>query len=271
MFENMTAERGLELLETYGLPLLWAIVILILGRFVAKIITSIFKKWANKAKFDPTVVRFFANILYFALIALVIIAALDKVGVNTTSFAAVIAAAGLAIGLALQGSLSNFASGVMLIIFRPFKVGDYVNVGGVGGSVEEIEIFTTKLITPDNKVVIIPNGQITTSSITNFSANDTRRVDLVVGVSYDDDIRKVRQVLTDIINGDERILKEPAVTIAVLEMADSSVNFAVRPWVKSEDYWGVFFDLQEKIKIRFDEENITIPYPQTDIHIKKEE
>jgi small conductance mechanosensitive channel len=202
--------------------------------------------------------------------AFVIMAALEKLGVETTSFAAIIAAAGLAIGLSLQGTLGNFASGIMLIMFRPFKVGDFVEAGGVAGVVEEIQIFSTKMKSGDNKEIIVPNGQIVGSTITNYSAKETRRIDLVIGVGYDDDLKKVRSVLEDILGKEARVLPDPAPTIGLLELGDSSVNFAVRPWVKTGDYWPTLFDLQEAIKIRFDHEGISIPYPQRDVHLINE-
>jgi small conductance mechanosensitive channel len=257
----------IQLVQDYALPLLWAIVIFIVGRIVARIISNTVAKMMTKSKVDETLVKFGKNIIYIALMVFVILAALGKLGIETTSFAAIIAAAGLAIGLSLQGTLGNFASGVMLILFRPFKVGDFVEAGGVAGIVEEIQIFSTIMRSGDNKEITVPNGQIVGSTITNYSAKETRRVDLVIGVGYDDDLKKVRSVLEDVINSDERILKDPAVTIGVLELGDSSVNFAVRPWVKSGDYWPVLFDLQETIKLRFDAEGISIPYPQQDVHI----
>jgi len=200
----------------------------------------------------------------------VFIAALGTLGVETASFAAVIAAAGLAVGFALQGSLSNFAAGVMLIIFRPFKAGDFVEAGGAMGAVEAVNIFNTIMKSPDNKKVIIPNSKITGDSIVNYSAQDTRRVDMVFGIGYDDDIRKAKSTLEQILASDERVLKDPAPTVAVSELADSSVNFVVRPWVKTADYWGVFFDITEKVKLTFDEQGISIPFPQRDIHMFQE-
>jgi small conductance mechanosensitive channel len=197
----------------------------------------------------------------------IIISALGALGVQTASFIAIIGAAGLAVGFALQGSLANFASGVMLIIFRPFKSGDYVEAGGTSGSVEAIQIFNTTLKTPDNKKVIVPNSQITGDKIVNYSAMDKRRIDLVFGIGYDDNIRQAKEILEKIITEDSRILKDPAPVIAVLELGDSSVNFAVRPWVNTADYWAVYFDITEKVKLTFDENNISIPYPQTDVHI----
>ena len=191
---------------------------------------------------------------------------LGQLGIQTTSFIAIIGAAGLAIGLALQGSLSNFAAGFLMIIFRPFKIGDFIEGAGVAGVVEEIEIFTTTLKTPDNKTVIIPNAGLTSGNIVNWSAKGTRRVDLVMGIGYDDDIDKARKIMEDIMAQDDRILKDPASMIAVSELADSSVNFTVRPWAKADDYWGVYFDLTEKFKKAFDAEGINIPYPQQDVH-----
>jgi small conductance mechanosensitive channel len=197
----------------------------------------------------------------------VIVAAIGTLGVQTTSFVAVLGAAGLAVGFALQGSLSNFAAGVMLIVFRPFKAGDYVEAGGTAGSVQEVSIFTTVMKTPDNKKVIIPNSQITGGSITNYSAMETRRVDMVFGIGYGDNIKQAKDTLEQILAADERILKDPAPTIAVSELADSSVNFVVRPWVKTADYWAVYFDLTEKVKLTFDEKGISIPFPQQDVHM----
>ncbi len=265
--ESISTEKIIELIQQYGLPIVWAIVIFVLGRIIARIATNLIGKMLRKGQVDETLIKFSQNLIYIGLMAFVIIAVLEKLGIETTSFAALIAAAGLAIGLALQGSLSNFASGVLLMIFRPFKVGDFVEAGGISGTVETVEIFTTQLRTGDNKTIIVPNGQVTGSSITNYSTKPTRRVDMVIGVGYDDDLKKVRAVIEEVLNADERVLKDPAVTIGLLELGDSSVNFAVRPWVKSADYWGVLFDFQEAIKNRFDAEGISFPYPQQDVHV----
>jgi small conductance mechanosensitive channel len=216
-------------------------------------------------------IDFLSNITYYTLMVVVLIAVASQLGINTTSFLAVIGAAGLAVGLALKDSLSNFASGIMLILFRPFRVGDAISVGGVTGKVEKITIFTTILNTFDNQRVIIPNGNLTNGVIQNITANSTRRVDLVMGIGYEDDIAKARKIMSDIISADERVLKDPAPTIAVSELGDRSVNFVVRPWSKTEDYWDVYFDLTEKIKIAFDKEGISIPYPQRDVHIYNEQ
>ncbi len=201
----------------------------------------------------------------------VIIASINQIGVQTTSLIAIMAAASLAIGLALQGSLANFAAGVLIIMFRPYRVGDFVEAAGIAGAVLQVQILTTILKTGDNKKIIVPNGQIMNSIITNFSAHDTRRVEMTVGVSYDDDLDKVRSTIQDLVNADERILKDPECHIAVSELADSSVNFIVRPWVNSADYSSVKFDLTEAIKKRFDKEGISFPFPQQDIHIYKSE
>jgi len=224
-------------------------------------------KAIQKGDLDITLRRFIGNLARTLLMLFVVIAAINALGVQTASLIALVGAAGLAVGLALQGSLANFAAGVLIVLFRPYKVGDWIEGGGVSGSVEEVQILTTVLKTGDNKRVIIPNSQIMGTTITNYSANDTRRVDLVVGVSYSDDLDKVRKELQDLVDADERILKDPAVTIAVSELADSSVNFVLRPWVNTADYWAVYFDLTERVKKRFDEVGISIPFPQRDVHI----
>jgi small conductance mechanosensitive channel len=264
--ENVIA-KAQELLSVFGLKILAAIVIFIIGRWVAKFLKNTSVKLMTRSKVDPTLVTFLGHVTYIALLTFVILAALGQLGIQTTSFIAVIGAAGLAIGLALQGSLSNFAAGVLMIIFRPFKVDDLIEGAGVLGTVEEIQIFTTQLKTPDNKTVIIPNAKLTSDNIINYTVKPTRRVDLVFGVSYTDDIDKVKGVISDVLSQDSRILKDPPPTIGLLEMADSSVNFAVRPWVKPDDYWGVYFDINEKMKKRFDAEDISIPFPQRDLHV----
>lgn len=256
-----------EWLLQYGMNVVAAIAILVIGRIAAGIIKSIIHRMMLRSKVDETLASFVTNLGYVAVMAFIVIAALSELGIQTASFIAVLGAAGLAIGLALQGSLSNFASGVLLVIFKPFKVGDYIEGGGIAGTVEQITIFTTELKSPDNKKIIVPNSKITADSIVNYSAKEERRVDMVVGVSYNDDLNHVRQVLTKIVSEDTRVLKEPAPTIAVLALADSSINFAIRPWVKTSDYWGVFFDMQEKIKNQFDAEGISIPFPQQDVHV----
>ena len=256
-----------ELLALYGLRIVAAIIIFIVGRWVAKALRNVIKRMMTKGEVDETLISFVGNLTYVALLAFVIIAALNQLGIQTTSFIAIIGAAGLAIGLALQGSLANFAAGVLMIIFRPFKAGDYIEGAGVAGVVEEVQIFATQLKTPDNKTIIVPNAKMMSDNITNYSAKDTRRVDMLIGVGYGDDLKKVREILEDILAKDDRILKDPAPTIGVLELGDNSVNFAVRPWVKTEDYWGAYFDAMETVKRRFDEEGISIPYPQRDVHL----
>ncbi|MDH4046934.1 MAG: mechanosensitive ion channel [Gammaproteobacteria bacterium] len=254
---------GLDL----GLNLLAAIVIFYVGRTVARMVTKGVRKVLAAQSVDPILISFVTSLVQWALMAFVIIAAITKLGVQTASLVALIGAAGLAVGLALQGSLANFAAGVLIVLFRPYKVGDYVEAAGVGGSVIQVQVLTTILRTPDNKEIIIPNGQIMNSIITNYNANETRRIDLVVGVSYSDDLDKVREAIKQQVAADERVLKDPECQIAVSELADSSVNFVVRPWVKSQDYWAVKFDLTEAVKKRFDKEGISIPFPQRDLHI----
>ena len=226
-------------------------------------------KVMQRQEVDKTLETFICNLVRVVLLVVVAIAAISALGIETTSFIAIFGAAGLAVGLALQGSLSNFASGVLIVLFRPYRVGDFVEAAGISGVVEQVQILTTVLRTGDNKQIIVPNGQIMDSIITNYSANETRRVDMVVGVSYDDDLDKVRATIQELVAAEERILDEPACTIAVSELADSSVNFVVRPWVKTPDYWGVMFDLTEAIKKRFDKEGISFPFPQQDVHVYK--
>jgi len=264
--ENIV-EKIWELLTIYGLKLVAAIAVLIVGRWIAKGLTGFTEKMLNKRQVDPTIVSFVANLTYIALLVFVVLAALGQLGIQTTSFIAVIGAAGLAIGLALQGSLSNFAAGFLMIIFRPFKVGDFIEGAGVSGTVEKIQIFTTQLKTPDNKTIIIPNAKLSGDNIVNFSVKGTRRVDFVFGIGYDDDIDKARKIITDVIENDARVLKDPPPIIAVMELADSSVNFVVRPWVKVPDYWDLWFDVTETVKKRFDAEGISIPFPQRDVHL----
>ncbi|MHC4264477.1 MAG: mechanosensitive ion channel family protein [Planctomycetota bacterium] len=257
-----------EYLTINGLQVLAAIVIFFVGRWLAKIISKLIAKAMTKAKVEITLVSFVQNLSYVALLVFVVIAVLHKLGIQTASFIAVLGAAGLAVGLALQGSLANFASGVLMLIFKPFKVGDFIEAGGSKGIVKEIQIFNTILNTPDNIRVIIPNAQVTGGNIKNYTVNGTRRVDLVIGVSYEDDLKKANQVITDVLTADERVLDNPPFTVAVSELADSSVNFVVRPWVKAVDYWDVYFDITEKIKLSLDKSGVSIPFPQRDLHIK---
>ncbi len=255
----------------WGIKILLALVIFYIGRMVVGVVVNSVKKLLIARGMDDILVSFLTSILRWVLLLFVVVAALSQLGIDTTSMVALLGAAGLAIGLSLQDSLSNFASGVMLIIFRPFTKGDFVEAGGATGVVEGISIFTTTLTTPDNKEVIVPNGAIISNNITNYSARPVRRVDMVFGISYDDDIRQAKKLLEEIIAADERVLADPAPVIALGELADSSVNFLVRPWAKSEDYWGLLWDTTETVKLRFDEAGISIPYPQMDVHVDKPE
>lgn len=256
---------------TYAGPILInfliAGVIFLIGRWFAQAITRVVGKVAKKARLDETLVKFLENIVYAVLMVVVIMAAVDRIGVPTTSFAAILAAAGFAIGFALQGSLGNFAAGVMLIVFKPFKVGDFVEAGGQSGVVEEIHIFNTLMRTGDNIKIIVPNSSITGGTIRNFSAKATRRIDLVIGCGYDDDLKAVKQFLLDVVKAESRVLEDPVPVVAVSELGESSVNFVVRPWVKSADYWATRWDLTEAIKLGFDERGFSIPYPQRDVHV----
>jgi len=256
-----------EFLATYGLQVVGAIIILVVGWWVARFVSRIIER-ALRGRIEPTLASFFKTLTYALLLAFVIIATLEALGVATASFIAVIGAAGLAIGFALQGSLANLAAGVMILIFRPFKAEDFVEVAGTKGVVKEVHIFHTILYTPDNLKVIVPNNQITSGNIVNYTANGTRRVDLVIGVSYDDDLKKTKEVISSVLSADDRLLKEPSPTVAVSNLGDSSVDFVVRPWVNAADYWAVYFDLTEKIKVELESNGISIPYPQRDIHIK---
>lgn len=247
--------------------IVFAAAILLIGLWFAKRLKSVLTSILNKRNVDAMLSTFVGSIAHVLVSAFVIIAALGELGIQTTSLIAILGAAGLAIGLSLQGSLSNFASGVLIIALRPFKVGDFIEAGGATGVVEGIQIFSTQLRTGDNKTIIVPNSGITGGTITNYSTKDTRRVDLVFGIGYNDDIKKAKKIMQDIVSSDERVLKDPAPVVAVSELADSSVNFIVRPWVNSADYWGVYWDLTETVKIRFDAEGISIPYPQQDVHM----
>ncbi len=255
-------------------PFLWqivtAVLILVLGWIASKIIVRITKSYLLKANIDQLLVNFATSILYWTLLLVIIIAALSSLGIDTTALIALLGAAGIAIGIALQDSMKNFASGVLLIVFRPFDIGDFVEAGGTSGVVEEITLFSTMMRTGDNRSVIVPNGAIYDDTITNNSARDTRRVDMVFGIGYEDDMRKARDIMMDILKADERILTDPEPAIALAELADSSVNFNVRPWCASADYWAVKSDITEKIKLAFDENSISIPYPQMDVHVNND-
>ena len=265
----VTSEEFIPMLTDWGLKLIFALLIFIIGRMIAKLITRAFRKAINRDSIDDTLEDFLGNMLYAILMVAVILAALDSLGVNITSLLAIVGAAGLAIGLALKDSLGNFAAGVMIIIFRPFTKGDFVEIAGVSGKVDEVRIFNTVLTTPDNKQITLPNGLITSDPITNYSARDVRRVDLVIGVGYDDDLKQARDVITRVVTAHDKVLDDPAFNIFVSELADSSVNFNVRPWCKTDDYWAVYGDLLEQIKVELDAAGLNIPYPQTDVHLHK--
>jgi small conductance mechanosensitive channel len=262
------------ILNTYLIPwgtkIVMALLVFVIGRWLVKLLTKALRKVMEKGKVDRMLVNFLSNIAYAALLAVVVLAALEQLGVNTTSAMAILGAAGLAVGLALKDSLSSFAAGVMLIIFRPFKLGDFVEAGGVSGVVEEIRIFHTVLKTGDNREITMPNAQIYSGTIINYSARDTRRIDLVIGIGYGDDIKKARDVINEVLAADDTILKDPSPTVMLLELGASSVDFAVRPWVRTADYWTTRASVLEEIKNRFDSEGISIPYPQQDIHLFKE-
>jgi small conductance mechanosensitive channel len=262
-----TLQVAWELLTAYGVKIVAALVILVLGQWVVKFIRNLIKKVMTRRRVDPTIGEFVGNLSYYALLTFVILAALSQLGIQTTSFIAVIGAAGLAVGLALQGSLSNFAAGFLLIIFRPIKVGDFIEAAGTAGTVEAIQIFTTQLLTPDNKTIFVPNAALTAGNIVNYSQKGTRRVDMTFGIGYGDDIDKARRIIAEVIEADPRVLEDPAPTIAVSALGDSSVNFTVRPWGKASDYWGIYCDTLEAVKKRFDAEGVSIPYPQRDVHV----
>lgn len=264
---NGISSKIYEILAVYGMRVVSAVVIFILGRWVAMAVRGVISRLMTRYKVDQTLNTFVTSLGYMALLAFVVIAALNQLGIQTASFIAVLGAAGLAVGLALQGSLSNFAAGVLMIIFKPFKSGDYIEGGGAAGTVDEISIFTTHLSTPDNKTVIVPNAKMMGDNITNYSTKGTRRVDFTFGIGYGDDIDKARSVIQSIIDRDDRVMKEPEPVIVVSALADSSVNFAVRVWTLSSDYWGFYFDTTEAVKKAFDAENISIPFPQRDVHI----
>ncbi len=259
-----------QYLLPYGVKLLLALLIFWIGRIIVKALVGLTRKLLIKAKLDDILVNFIASIVNAVLFLFVIVAALDQLGVNTSSLIALVGAAGLAVGLALQSSLQNFAAGVMMIVFRPFKAGDFIEAAGVTGVVEAINIFSCTLRTPDNREIIVPNGSIYGSAITNYSARKTRRIDMEFGIGYDDDIKLAKKLMMEILQQDSRVLAEPVPLVAVSELADSSINFVVRPWVNASDYWDVRYELTEKIKEAFDNNNISIPYPQMDVHLSQQ-
>ena len=266
---NELSSQALQFVMTYGTKLIIAVVIFIVGKWIIGIFTRLLEKSMAARSVDPTITQFVKNIVYYLLFAFVIIASLGQVGIQTASIVAIMGAAGLAVGLALQGSLANFAAGVLLVLFRPIRVGDYVEAGGASGSVKEISIFSTVLLTPDNKTVVISNANVMGNNIINYSMQDERRVDLVVGISYGSDILLAKRTLDEIVKSEEKILRNKETTIAVSELAGSSVNIVLRPWVKTDDYWTVFFNLNEKIKTMFDEKGIEIPFDQLDINLNQ--
>lgn len=268
---EFNSETLMPLLTAWAIKIILALAIFVIGKWISKRITGVVRKLMERAELDSTLVNFLCNIVYAILLAAVVLAALDSLGIPVTSLLAILGAAGLAIGLALKDSLGNFASGVMLILFRPFSQGDYVEVAGVSGSVNEVKIFSTILTTPDNKIVVIPNGQVGASPITNYSALDQRRVDMVFGVGYDDDLKVARQVLTDICAKHPLVLDDPATNIFVMNLGESSVDFACRPWSKTEDYWKVYGDILEQAKTELEAAGCSIPYPQRDVHVYEQD
>jgi small conductance mechanosensitive channel len=263
--------QAISLLMAYLPRLVLAIVVLLVGLWIIRVTVRVLQRGMAAKEMDATLQRFLGSLVGISLKVMLLISIASMVGIATTSFIAVLGAAGLAVGLALQGSLANFAGGVLIMIFRPYKVGDFIDAQGHAGTVREIQIFNTILKTPDNKTIIIPNGAISNGSVVNISTEPTRRVDMVFGISYDDDIKKVKNILQKIIDRDSRILKEPAPAILVSELADSSVNFTLRVWCNAGDYWGIYFDMHEIVKLEFDKEGVSIPYPQQDIHLHKAE
>lgn len=267
---DFSTENLVPLLTDWGIKIVLALVIFLIGKWISKRVVAGVRKLMTRAEVDPTLISFLSNIVYTVLLAAVILAALDTLGIPVTSLLAVLGAAGLAVGLALKDSLGNFAAGVMLIIFRPFKKGDVVEAAGVVGKVDEIKIFSTIMTTPDNKLIIIPNGQVGAGTITNYSALGERRVDMVFGVGYNDDLKVARQVLTDICKKHPLILDEPETSIFVLNLGESSVDFACRPWSKTGDYWTVYGDVMEQAKLELEAAGCSIPYPQRDVHVFEE-
>lgn len=264
---NKYADTAIEMAITYAPQLLLAILTLIIGMWIVNRVTAGLGKGLEKGGFDATLQKFLVNLINIGLKALVLISVAAMVGIETTSFIALLGAAGLAVGLALQGSLANFAGGVLILIFRPYRTGDFIDTNGHAGTVKAIEIFNTILTTPDNKTIIIPNGAISNNPITNISAQPTRRVDIVFGISYDDDLRVGKEVLTKLIESDERIHSDPAPQVVISSLGDSSVNITTRSWVDAGDYWGVYFDLMENGKLNLEEAGLSIPYPQSDVHV----
>jgi small conductance mechanosensitive channel len=264
---NFNVEAFWNWVSMYSLNIIGAILIFLVGKWLARRISNLVAKLLERNKIDLALAHFLANLTYYSLIVLVVVAAAGRLGINTTSFLTIIGAAGLAVGLALKDSLSNFAAGVMLVLFRPFTIGDVVSTAGITAKVEKITIFNTLFCSPDNQLIIVPNNKIISDIITNITAKDTRRIDLTVGISYSDDMAKTKDILMRLAKEESRILTDPAPTVVVAELADSSVNLVFRPWVKTAEYWDVRFDLTERIKNRLDEAGISIPFPQQDVHL----
>jgi small conductance mechanosensitive channel len=261
-------EMAINFATEYGMKIVAALLIFFIGKMIAKSLSSVVHKVMSKYSVDETLTKFAQNGVYVGLMVVVIMAAISSLGVDTTSFMAILGAAGLAIGLALKDTLSNVGAAVVILIFRPFKVGDFIDAGGAMGTVDEISLFTTTISPLDNRKIIVPNSAITGGNITNYSSKPQRRVDHIIGIGYDDDIKLAKETLYALIKADSRTLEEPAPLVAVAELGESSVNFTMRAWVNSEDYWDVYFDLLEKAKFALDEKGISIPYPQMDIHSK---
>ena len=261
-------DKLIEFGSEYGLKLIGAIVIWIIGSWVIKRIKKLLDKAMDKVEYDESLEKFITSLVVISLKILLVVIILGNLGVETTSFAALLAAGGLAVGLSLQGSLSNFAGGILILILKPYKTGDFIEAQGETGHVKEIQIFNTKINTMDNKEVIIPNGALSNGNITNFSSEKFRRVDLVIGVSYNSDIKQTKDLLFNILKENAKVVTEPAPMIVLGELADSSVNFYVRPWVHSPDYWDVYFEVMETCKLELDKAGIEIPFPQMDIHKK---
>lgn len=262
---DLAREKGPDL----GLRILGALLIFWIGRLIAGKVRDGMKKVMQSRDVDPGLAGFVSSLAYFAIIAFTVIAVIGQFGVETASFIAILGAAGFAVGMALQGTLANFASGVMILLFRPFKAGDFIEAAGVKGVVKEIQVFSTTIATPDNIRITVPNGALFGGTIHNYNGYETRRVDMVMGIGYDSDIGKAMEIIKGLLDNDSRVLKDPAYTVGVAELADSSVNLVVRPWVKAEDYWGVYFDFHKNCKEAFDAAGIDIPFPQTVVHLQK--
>ncbi|MBN2184729.1 MAG: mechanosensitive ion channel [Candidatus Krumholzibacteriota bacterium] len=265
------SDKAMELLMSYGPKLLMAMVTLVIGLWIIRLLGKTFSKGMERSKIDLSLRSFLLSLIRIILKVMLVISVASMIGIQMTSFIAILGAAGLAVGLALQGSLANFAGGVLILLFKPYKVGDFVDAGGHTGTIKEIQIFNTIMKTPDNKTIIIPNGALSNGSITNFSTESIRRIDMTFGIAYSDNIKKAKETLEAILKGDSRVLDDPAPTVAVSELGDSSVNFVVRPWCGSADYWGLYFDIHEKVKLEFDKAGISIPFPQQDVHLYKHE